>query len=149
MQRSKPQVTEKDFELIAEVSLKKIDPHNTIATIVLPDDVDPRARKALARVHPVIASAQLHTPGDLVLPNGYFRLLTFNVDLEGSMFEGQLGPVTSTLTKANLADCGKIYSVPFFLRDADWYTPNYKVSSCDERRQWWPVDEAPPTTQQP
>jgi hypothetical protein len=144
LQRAKFDIVESDFDLIAEASLKKIDPHDTITTIVVPTDADPRARKAVGRLHPVVTPAQVQSTNDLLLPGGYFLLRTFRVELDGAMFEGQLGPVTRNLTKANLQDCGKIYSVPFFLREGDWFTPNYKVSTCDEKRIWWPADEAPP-----
>ena len=148
LQRAKFDIVESDFDLIAEASLKKIDPHGTITTIVVPADADPRARKALSRQHPVMEQAQLRSSNDLLLPDGYFLLRTFRVELDGALFEGQLGPVTRKLTKANLEDCGKIYSVPFFLREGDWFTPNYKVSTCDEKRIWWPADEAPPADAQ-
>ncbi|MBS1998381.1 MAG: hypothetical protein JSS86_18785 [Cyanobacteria bacterium SZAS LIN-2] len=144
LQRAKFDIVDSDFDVIAEASLKKIDPRDTITTIVVPADTDPRARKALSRLHPVVAPAQVQVSSDLLLPGGYFLLHSFRVELDGALFEGQLGPVTRHLTQANLQDCGKMYSVPFFLRDGDWYTPNYKVSTCDEKRIWWPADEAPP-----
>lgn len=144
LQHAKFDIVESDFDLIAQASLKKIDPHEAITTIVVPADTDPRARKALSRLRPVVGSAQMPPSSDLLLPGGYFLIRTFRVELDGALFEGQLGPVTRNLTKANLQDCGRIYSVPFFLRDGDWFTPNYKVSTCDEKRIWWPVDEPPP-----
>lgn len=149
MQRAKFDIFQSDFDSIAEASLKKIDPRDTITTIVVPADADPRALKALSRLHPVVAQAQVRSSNDLLLPGGYFLLHSFRVELDGALFEGQLGPVTRKLTQANLQDCGKIYSVPFFLREGDWFTPNYKVSSCDEKRIWWPADEAPPADVQP
>lgn len=149
LQRAKFDIFQSDFDSIAEASLKKIDPHDGITTIVVPVDADPRARKALSRLHAVVAPAQVRPSNDLLLPGGYFLLRGFRVELDGALFEGQLGPVTRNLTQANLQDCGRIYSVPFFLRDGDWYTPNYKVSTCDEKRIWWPADQAPPADVRP
>ncbi len=148
LQRGKFNIVDSDFDAIAEVSLKKIDPHGAITTIVVAENVDPRARKALARLHPIIAPAAVPRSNELLLPAAYFLLHSFRVELDGAVFEGQLGPVSRRLTKADLPDCGKIYSVPFFLNGADWFNPNYKVAGCDEKRIWWPADEAPPTAVQ-
>jgi len=144
LQRGKFSIVDRDFELIAETSLKKIDPHRDIIAIVTPSDIDPRARKALAGLRPLIAPDQVPASNESVLPQGYFLLQAFRVELDGAVFEGQLGPITRKLTKAALPDCGKIYSVPFFLNGTDWFNPNYKVTTCDERRVWWPAGEAPP-----
>ena len=144
LQRGKLIIVDSDFDAIAEMSLKKIDPHETITAIVVPADTDPRARKALSRLRTVVTPAQVPASSDVILPSGYFLLHTFRVELDGAMFEGQMGPVTRKLTKANLQDCGRIYSVPLFLKDSDWYNPNYKVATCDEKRIWWPADEMPP-----
>lgn len=141
LQRGKLSIVDSDFELIAETSLKKIDPHHEI---VAPSDIDSRARKALAGLRPLIAPDHVPASNEWVLPQGYFLLQAFRVELDGAVFEGQLGPVARKLTKAALPDCGKIYSVPFFLNGADWFNPNYKVTTCDERRVWWPAGEAPP-----
>lgn len=144
LQRGKFTIVDRDFDAIAEMSLKKIDPHETITTIVVPADTDPRARKALSRLRTVVTPAQVPASNDVILPSGYFLLHTFRAELDGALFEGQMGPVTRKLTKANLQDCGRIYSVPLFLKDSDWYNPNYKVATCDEKRIWWPADETPP-----
>lgn len=146
LQRGKIAIVDSDFDAIAEIALKKIDPRETIAKIVVPADADPRARKALSRLRTVVTLAQVPSSNELILPNGYFLLRTFRVEMDGALFEGQIGPVTRKLTKANLQDCGRIYSVPLFLRESDWYNPNYKVATCDEQRVWWPADEAPPET---
>lgn len=139
--RGKILISERDFNDIAEASLKRIDPGESITAIVVPSSLDPRAQQALARLHRTIPASQVHESGDIVLPAGYFLVQEFHVDLDGAVLKGQLGPVARKMTTANLPDCGKIYEVPFILDRGEWFNPNYKVSTCNESRQWWPADD--------
>jgi hypothetical protein len=135
------QVTQHDFDAIAVVTFKQIDAHGGIATIVAPASLDPRARQALQKVHPVVAIA----PGaPNTLPAGYFLVRAFSVGEGEAHLDGQLGPVTGLMTAANMPDCGKEYSIVFSIEGGDWVNHAYKMSTCAESRHWTPVDEATP-----
>lgn len=105
LQRGKFAIVDSDFDAIAEMSLKKIDPHETITTIVVPADADPRARKALSRLRTVVTPAQVPSSNDVVLPSGYFLLHTFRVELDGAVFEGQMGPVIARVQFSSAPRC--------------------------------------------
>lgn len=134
-------VTQHDFDAIAVVTFKQIDARGEIGTIVAPTSLDPRARQALKHVHPVVAAA----PGPAnTLPAGYFLVREFSVEEGEAHLDGQLGPVTGLMTAANMRDCGKEYSIAFYIEGGDWVNHAYKVATCAESRHWMPVDEASP-----
>ncbi len=136
------QVTQDDFNSIAVAAFKLIDARGDIATIVAPASLDPRARQALKKVHPVVAIA----PGPAnTLPAGYFLVREFNVEEGAANLDGQLGPVTGLMTAANLPDCGKEYSAAFYIEGGDWVSHTYKVATCAESRHWVPFDETSPS----
>jgi hypothetical protein len=139
--RQNLEVINPDFQLIAGATLKLIDPKDAITTIVVPAGTDPRARKALANFRKVISPAQVPQSVGYTLPAGYFLLQTFRITEGEALFEGQLGPVTTSLAAVNIPDCGKIYSVPFFLYGDDWVGRSYKVTDCSQSRHWVPIDE--------
>ncbi len=110
-------VTQDDFDSIARVTFKLIDAKGDISTIVAPASLDPRARQALKDVHPTVAVA----PGPAnTLPAGYFMVRKFSIEEGVARLEGQLGPVTGLMTAANMPDCGKEYSVAFYIEGGDW-----------------------------
>jgi hypothetical protein len=131
-------VDQRDFDAIAAETFRQIDAHGAIETIVAPPSLDPRARAALKRVHPLVAVA----PGAAgTLPAGYFLVREFEVDEGEAHLEGQLGPVTGRTTAAGIADCGKEYSIAFAIEGGDWVNHAYKTSTCAQSRHWVPVDE--------
>ncbi len=140
-------VTADDFNVIAEAAFKRIDPQENIKLIVVPATLDPRAVAALQRVRQVATFTPASPAANELLPAGHFLVRKFEIDASdaepSASIEGQLGPVTRTLTAANLPDCGKIYSIAYFLRGGDWYNPSYKVETCAESRHWVPVDAVP------
>ncbi|MEO5623293.1 MAG: hypothetical protein ABIQ78_07755 [Dokdonella sp.] len=132
-------VTQQDFDSIARATFKLIDGKGGIDTIVAPLALDPRARQALKNVHPTIAVP----PGPAnTLPAGYFLVKKFSVDEGEASLDGQLGPVTGLMTAANMPDCGKEYSVAFYIEGGDWVSHAYKVETCAESRHWVPLEEA-------
>ena len=131
-------VTQNDFDSIAVVTFKQIDAKREIHTIVAPASLDPRAREALKQVHPIVAAA----PGPANrLPAGYFLVRAFSVEEGEANVVGQLGPVTGQMTAAHMPDCGKEFSVAFYIEGGDWVNHAYKATTCAESRQWVPVDE--------
>ena len=76
------------------------------------------------------------------LPAGYFFVRSFAIEDGEARLEGQLGPVTGLMTAANMPDCGKEYTVVFYIEGGDWVNHDYKVSTCSESRHWVPVDGA-------
>lgn len=135
------QISQHDFDSIAVVTFKQIDAKGEISTIVAPNSLDPRARQALKKVHPIVAVP----PGSAnTLPAGYFLVREFSVEEGEAHLDGQLGPVTGLMTAANMPDCGKEYSVVFYIEGGDWVNHAYKISTCAESRHWAPVEEASP-----
>lgn len=132
--------TQDDFDSIARATFKLIDAKHDIGSIVAPTSLDPRARQALKNVHSIVAVAA--GPAN-TLPAGYFLVRTFSVEEGVASLEGQLGPVTGLMTAANMPDCGKEYSVAFYLEGGDWVSHAYKVETCAESRRWTPVEEIP------
>jgi hypothetical protein len=133
------EVSQHDFDAIAVVTFKQIDTKGDIETIVAPPSLDARARQALRKVHPIVAAA----PGPAnTLPAGYFLVRVFSVGEGEAHLDGQLGPVTGQMTAANMHDCGKEYSVAFYIEGGDWVNHAYKAATCAESRHWVPVDEA-------
>jgi hypothetical protein len=136
------QITQYDFSAIAETSFGLIDPKENIKVIVLPGGLDPRAVIALKRVHPTVAFDARFSE---TLPAEYFVVRNFDIAMEDgeamATLQGQLGPVTNTLTAVGLPDCGRIYTVVFVLTGGDWYSPSYKVEDCSQSRV--PVDAGP------
>lgn len=142
-------VTADDFNAIADTTFTLIDPKGDIRMIVIPSTLDRRAVAALRRVRPVAPFVQAASTANEVLPAGYFLIRTFSIgEKEGNEVaanvEGQLGPVTRTVTGANIPDCGKIYSVAFELTGGEWFSPSYKIETCAESRHWVPVDSSQP-----
>jgi hypothetical protein len=45
------------------------------------------------------------------------------------------------MTAAGMPDCGKGYSVSFYLEGGDWVSHAYKTTTCAESRNWTPLDE--------
>ena len=135
------QVTQSDFDSIAVATFKLIDAKRDIDIIVAPTSLDSRARQALGNVHPIVTVS----PGAAnTLPARYFLVREFRVEEGEAHIEGQLGPVTGLLTAANMPDCGKVYSVGFYIEGGDWVSHAYKMTTCAESRHWVPVDEASP-----
>ena len=137
-----------DFDAIAQTTFALIDPKGEIKTIVISSPLDTRAIAALKRVRPVVPFAPASAATSEILPSGYFLVRTFSigaVDAEPeARIEGQLGPVTKTITPANIPDCGKIYSVAFVLKGGDWFSPSYKIETCAESRHWVPINASEP-----
>lgn len=132
-------VTQNDFDSIAVVTFKQIDAKREIHTIVAPPSLDPRAREALKHVHPIVAAA----PGPAnTLPAGYFLVREFSIEEGEANVVGQLGPVTGQMTAAHMPDCGKEYSIAFYIEGGDWVNHAYKATTCAESRQWVPVEDA-------
>lgn len=135
------EATQQDFDSIARATFKLIDAKRNIETIVAPTSLDIRARKALANAHPIVASA----PGPAnTLPAGYFLVRAFTIEDGEARLEGQLGPVTGLMTAAYMPDCGKGYTVVFYIEGGDWVNHDYKTSTCAESRHWVPVDKVSP-----
>ena len=137
-------VTADDFNAIAETTFALIDPKNDIKTIAISATLDPRAVAALKRVRPVVPLVQAPTAAAEILPAGYFVVRMFSIEAVDAepeaRIEGQLGPVTKTMTAANMPDCGKIYTVVFVLKGGEWFNPSYKIETCAESRHWVPLD---------
>jgi hypothetical protein len=132
------EATQWDFDSIARVAFKTIESKGEVTTIVVPKGLDPRALDALRRVHPTVATA----PGAPdTLPAGYFRVNAFTIEEGTAQLDGQLGPATGLMTAANMPDCGKGYSVSFYLEGGDWVSHAYKTTTCSESRHWAPLDE--------
>jgi len=137
--------TESDFADIAAMSLKFVERTAPVSTIVLPANIDPRARAALKRLRPLIAPDKVPASDTYKLPAGYFALQTLDIDAEGiATFEGQLGPVRKVPEPPATDDCGIRFSIPFALEGNDWASHTLKKSVCWPKREWWPVDEAAP-----
>lgn len=135
------EATQQDFDSIARAAFKIIETKGYVTTIVLPKGLDARAADALHRVHPTVGSA----PGaPNTLPAGYFRVSAFSIEDGEAHLDGQLGPVTGLMTAANMPDCGKGYSVSFYLEAGDWVSHAYKTTTCAESRHWVPLDEKAP-----
>ncbi|MFC5490340.1 hypothetical protein [Dokdonella soli] len=135
------QVAPHDFDSIAVATFKLIDAKGEIGTIVAPASLDQRARQALRKVHPTVAVP----PGSAnTLPAGYFLVREFSVEAGEAHLSGQLGPVTGLMTAANMPDCGKEYSVGFYIEGGDWVSHAFKVATCAESRHWVPIEEASP-----
>lgn len=132
------EATQDDFDAIARAAFKIIDRAGDVSTIVVPKGLDPRAADALRRVHPTVASAP-GAPG--TLPDGYFRVSAFSIEDGEAHLDGQLGPVTGLMTAANMPDCGKGYSVSFYIEAGDWVSHAYKTTTCAQSRHWVPLDE--------
>ncbi len=132
------EATQDDFDAIARAAFKIIESKGDVTTIVAPSGLDLRAASALRRVHPAVASAP-GAPG--TLPDGYFRVTAFSIEDGEAHLDGQLGPVTGLMTAANMPDCGKGYSVSFYIEAGDWVSHAYKTTTCDESRHWIPLDE--------
>lgn len=136
------EATQQDFDSIARDVFKKIDPSRNVIFIVVPAGIDPRARKALERVHHVVPAAP--GPPD-TLPDGYFSVHTFTIEDGEAHIDGQLGPATGRMTSANMPDCGKNYSVAYYMEGGDWVSHGFKLRVCTESRHWTPLDDATPT----
>ena len=135
------EATQWDFDVIARAALKTIDSKGEVTTLVVPKGLDPRALDALRRVHPTVPAAP-GAPG--TLPAGYFRVNAFRIEDGAAELDGQLGPATGLMTAANMPDCGKGYSVSFYLEGGDWVSHAYKTTTCAESRHWAPLDEKAP-----
>jgi hypothetical protein len=132
------EATQWDFDAIARAAFKTIESKGEVSTIVVPKGLDPRALDALRRVHPT-AAAVPGAPG--TLPVGYFRVNAFTIEDGAAELDGRLGPATGLMTAANMPDCGKGYSVSFYLEGGDWVSHAYKTTTCAESRNWTPLDE--------
>jgi hypothetical protein len=134
------EATQWDFEAIARAAFQIIESKGTVTTIVVPRGLDPRALDALRRVHPTVAN----TPGAPgTLPAEYFRVTAFTIEDGTAQLDGRLGPATGLTTAANMPDCGKGYSVPFYLEGGDWVSHAYKTTTCTKSRNWTPIGETP------
>ena len=134
------EATQDDFDAIARAAFKIIETNGEVTTIVVPKGLDVRAADALRRVHPTVATP----PGaPNTLPAGYFRVSAFGIEDGEAHLDGQLGPVTGLMTAANMPDCGKGYSVSFYIEAGDWVSHAYKTTTCAESRHWVPLDESP------
>ena len=133
------EATQQDFDSIARDVFRRIDPNHSVNFIVVPTSIDPRARKALESVHHIVPAAP-GPPG--TLPAGYFVLHAFTIEDGAAQVEGQLGPATGLMTAANMPDCGKNYSVAYYLDGGDWVSHSYKLGTCTESRHWVPLDDA-------
>lgn len=136
------EATQSDFDAIARAAFKTIESKGDVNTIVVPKGLDPRALDALRRVHPTVATAP-GAPG--TLPVGYFRVSAFTIEDGAAELDGQLGPATGLMTAANMPDCGKGYSVSFYLEGGDWVSHAYKTTTCSESRRWVPLDDSAAT----
>ena len=132
------EATQWDFEMIARAAFKTIESKGDVTTIVVPKGLDPRALDALRHVHPTVATA----PGAAgTLPAGYFRVEAFTIEDGAAELDGQLGPATGVMTAANMPDCGKRYSISFYLEGGDWVSHAYKTTTCSKSRHWVPLEE--------
>jgi hypothetical protein len=131
------EATQWDFDVIARAAFKTIESKGEVSTIVVAKGLDPRALDALRHVHPTIAAVP-GAPG--TLPAGYFRVNAFTIEEGAAQLDGQLGPATGLMTSANMPDCGKGFSVSFYLEGGDWVSHAYKSTTCAESRHWSPVD---------
>ena len=135
-------VNANDFNSIANRALELIDPKDAISAIVVPSDLDPRARAALAKMKTLVSVDKVPQSPQYTLPARFFALTTFSISVEdgSATFEGQLGPVARAMTAANMPDCGKIYTVAFYLDGDDWVSHAFKMGTCTESRHWTPID---------
>ena len=133
------EATQWDFDSIARAAFKTIEGRGDVTTIVVPKDLDPRALDALRHVHRVVAVAP-GAPG--TLPAGYFRVSAFRIEDGAAELEGKLGPATGLMTAANMPDCGKGFSISYYLDGGDWVSHAYKTTTCAESRNWTPLDES-------
>lgn len=139
--------TDADFIDIAAASLTFVERTAPVTAIVLPDDIDPRARTALKRLRPVLSVNKIPASDTYKLPTGYFVLQTFDIDADGvATFEGQLGPVRKVPEPPATDDCGTRFSIPFALEGNDWTSHTLKKSVCWPKRKWWPADETQPVS---
>ena len=135
-------VNANDFISIANRAFELIDPKGTISTIVVPSGLDPRARAALAKMKTLVSANSVPQSAQYTLAAGFFAVTTFSISVEdgSATFEGQLGPVNRAMTAANMPDCGKIYTVEFYLDGDDWVSHAFKMGTCAESRQWTPIE---------
>jgi hypothetical protein len=136
-------VEDGDFSLLAEAGFKQIDPHGEIKTFLIATKMDPRAREALKRIAKILPQNQAEQIGECAVPEGTFIVREFSIEDGVATIDGTLGPVTCKMTAANLPDCGKNFTMQFFLQGLDWVNPSYKIRTCEQRRNWTPIDAAP------
>lgn len=135
---------DQDYHVIAVATFKLIDKKGEITTIVIPPGFDALRKNALKGIAKIVVSDDDPHRQGYTLPAGYFAMRTFTIEDGIATIIGQLGPVTATITSVGLPDCGKIYTAQFFLENGDWASHSYKVETCAQLREWWPVDAAAP-----
>lgn len=136
-------VEDGDFSLLAEAGFKQIDPKGEIKMFIIAAKIDPRAREALKKIAKILPQNQAEQIAECAVPEGVFIVREFSIDDGIATIDGTLGPVTCKMTAANLPDCGRNFTMQFFLQGLDWVNPSYKVRTCEQRRNWTPVDAAP------
>lgn len=132
------EATQWDFDSIARAAFKTVESKGEVTTIVASKGLDQRAVEALRHVHPIVTMAP-GAPG--TLPVGYFRVTAFTIEDGVAQLDGQLGPATGLMTAANMPDCGRGFSVAFYLEGGDWVSHAYKTTTCAESRNWTPAAE--------
>ncbi len=134
-------VNANDFSSIANRAFELIDPKDAISMIVVPSGIDPRARAALGKMKTLVSADKVPQSAEYTLPAGFFSVTIFSISVEdgSATFEGQLGPMGRAMTAANMADCGKIYTVDFYLEGDDRVSHAFKMATCSESRHWTPI----------
>ena len=135
------QATDADYFDIANACLDTIERTSHVETIVVPSDIDRRARAVLMKIRHVAPPEAVPPSTAYKLPEHWFVLQTFVIADGAATFEGQLGPVLRTPQPPAADDCGRNYAFQYFLEPSGWSSQSYKITVCSESRHWVPVDE--------
>lgn len=132
------QLNDGDYYSIAKVALDLVGRVREIHVIVVPKDIDPKARAALARRRKVISRDAMLSHDSL--PRDYLNLRRFFIDDGQSMFEGDISTDDEDALPKGSVDCGLIFSVRFDLAGDDWHSDSYKLTDCTRERVWYPIE---------
>jgi hypothetical protein len=139
------QLNDGDYYSIAKVALDLIGRVRDVHVIVVPKEIDPKAREALSRQRKVISKDSLSSQTSL--PRDYLNLRTFFIDDGQSMFEGDISTDDEDALPKGSVDCGLVFSVRFALVGDDWHSDSYKLTDCTRERVWYPKDAQDAGTQ--
>ena len=130
----------KDYQYLADASLKYVEHVGPVSVFVVPSHLDRSARDALAEIRKVIDPEQMPPSASYKLPGGYFVVEKFHVDKAEAVFEGTLGPVLQSATPGSADACGTAFSIPFELEGEKWASHSYKTRICSSTNRIVPKE---------
>lgn len=129
-----------DYNELAQATFQLLDPNKNIRILLVTSAINPEAVIALKRIRNVATYVEPVAGAHTTLAAGQFIVSKFTVGNGEALIEGQLGPVTNTITAVGLPDCGTIYTAPWFIRGGEWHSPSIKILTCAESRHWTPLE---------